>query len=348
MKIGVDAFLSDAQQQIAQAFASSVDEQIPGGIDQELREIFNQVAKGEEPQGLVKTRIDSIDRISGGLWPGLMTVLGARPGMGKSALAMNIAINVAMWVKSKIEAGDLERGGVVYFSLEDTRETFARRVLARASNIDLHLLNVRSVAPDRYANLVDGISRMSNLPLVVDDTGGLTSEDIWMRSMQHQIAVGTSLIIVDHMLELRDPGKDETETITRAAHNIRDMAKKMKVPVLALTQLNRNVEHRRDKRPTLADLKQSGKLEEAARCVMFLYREGYYVGEDESHNVELNIAKHTNGKTGVVHLWADMTTMLFRGWGESDGTFPTARDTDQADRSSKDGEFKEWQDRYDY
>lgn len=291
----------------------------PSQLDADLRRIFDEVTTGREPEGLCKTGFANLDAATGGLFPGIVTVLAGRPSMGKSAVLLNAATNAAM-------AGQR----VLVLSLEDTRRFIALRMLARFANIDLMQLTLRTVPTSRYTELLQGMCRVTDAGLWVDDTSGVSSADIRACIAAHRARHGLDLVIIDHLLEVRDDGENETQRVAAAATGIRDMAKELNIPVLLATQLNRDVEKRADKRPQLSDLKQAGRIEEVARAVWFLYRDGYYRGDDEAREIELIVAKTNHGRTGAVRLWGDLSRMFVRGWdNETDGVFRTHDDDQQ-------------------
>lgn len=346
---GLDKFISSAPGIVMDAVEEDDGEKQAKMIHDGVIELFKVAEKNEPPKGLRKTGISNLDLVSGGLWPGLLTVLAARPAMGKSAVGLNIAINVAMQIKGDIKSGEKKNGSVLFFSLEDTFESTVRRAVARSTKIDLAMFNMQGITQNHFPQLIESIRIYDGVPLAVIDSGGMTADDIRMCSIQHKLGHGLDLIVVDHVLEIDGPGKDETEIASRVVRRLRDLAKELGVPVLALAQLNRKVEDRRERRPVLSDLKQTGRIEEVARAVWLLYRDGYYTKDESSRDLELNIAKNTHGKTGLVHLWADMSTMTVRDWGEKDGEFPSEHGTDRTDRQNgKQSKFSSWQDRYDY
>lgn len=289
----------------------------PVKVGNDLPAIFDELESGKMPAGLVRTGIGTVDDLTGGLWPGLLHVCGARPGMGKSALCLNIGTNAALAGRPTL-----------YVPTEDARRYVVLRELARFSDVDLNDLMLRSVHADDWSKLVKGANQISNLPLWIDDTPGLSSERIAQVAALHKQVHGLDLLIVDHLGELCDKGDNQTNIIENAAKGLRDIAKELDIPVLLATQLNREVERRQDKRPTLHDLRQSGAIEQIARVVWFMYRRGYYrQGCEDDPDTQLIVAKATHGKTGTIRLWSDLSRMFIRGWEiDSDGPFPDERD----------------------
>lgn len=285
----------------------------PSSIGDGLGEVFKELESGQMPEGLVRTGIDAIDELTGGLWPGLLHVVGARPSMGKSALCLNIVTNCA-----------LQKRPALYIPTEDARRYIQLRELARFADVDLNDLMLRTVQPGDWQKLTSAANTLVDLPLWVDDSPGLSSERIGQIAALHKQMHGLELLVVDHLGELTDKAESQTAVIEAAAKGLRDIAKELDIPVLLATQLNREVERRTDKRPTLHDLRQSGAVEQIARVVWFMYRRGYYEqGCEDDPDTQLIVAKATHGKTGTIRLWSDLSRMFIRGWDlDTDGPFP--------------------------
>ena len=292
----------------------------PRHIDDDLYEIQKEILTGKKPEGVIKTGFRGIDYISGGLWPGFMHALAARPSMGKSLVAINIANNVS------------QRGEkVLYVTLEDTRKLSVYRMLARYAGLDLTDLTLgRLKESEQFACVTEAVVKLGGgKPLWVDDTAGLTSDAIVQICAAHMATEGLDLVIIDHLHEVTDKGESETVITTHAAQNFRNIAKDLNIPVLLVCQLNRALEARKDKRPTLADLRQSGAIEQVARVVWFLYRDGYYTGEQDRRDFEWHIAKANHGRTGIVKMWVNLAHMYACDWDvQQHGLWPSD-DTDR-------------------
>jgi len=308
----VPEFLAAARKSVTMASAiSGVGG--PVSIAENLGDLFIELESGKMPPGLVRTGINNIDDLTGGLWPGLLHVVGARPSMGKSALCLNIVTNCA-----------LQGRPALYIPTEDSTRYIQLRELARFGDVDLNDLMLRTVHKDDWRKLLDGAEKIRGLPLWIDDSPGLSSSRIGQIAALHKQVHGLDLLVVDHLGELEDKGDNQTNIIENAAKGLRDIAKELDIPVLLATQLNREVERRPDKRPTLHDLRQSGAVEQIARVVWFMYRRGYYErGCEDDPDTQLIVAKATHGKTGTIRLWSDLSRMFIRGWNlETDGPFP--------------------------
>jgi replicative DNA helicase len=287
----------------------------PRHLDEDAMDVIREISSGKLQEGVLSTGLRGIDYFSGGLWPGLLHVLAGRPAMGKSLAALNIANNVS-------QAGHK----VLYVVLEDTRKMAVYRMFARYADLDVTDLMMGRVSQyDEFARLRDAMVKISGKkPLWIDDTTGLTSAAVAQIAASHKIVHGLDLLIVDHLHEVADKGENETIITTKAAQTFRDIAKDLNIPVLLISQLNREVESARDRRPLLKHLRQSGAIEAVARVVWFMYREGYYTKEENRRDAEWIIAKANYGRTGVVRTWMNMSRMYIRDWNhETDGQWPS-------------------------
>ena len=286
----------------------------PRLIDDDVIEVHKEISSGKPPEGVITTGLKGLDYIGGGLWPGFLHVLAARPSMGKSTVLVNVANNVS------------QRGEkVLYITLEDTRKITVYRMFARYADIDLTDLTLGRVKEfDEFARLTQAMQVLSGKkPLWLDDTAGLTSEAIAQIAAHHHATHGLDLLIIDHLHEVTDQGESETAIISHAAQNFRNIAKDLNVPVLLACQLNRDVERRPNKRPILADLRQSGTIEAAARYVWFLYRDAYYTKDQGDKSMEWIISKANNGRHATLKMFAELSRMYVRDWDvSSDGLWP--------------------------
>jgi replicative DNA helicase len=301
----VGAFMLEAQKLIADATAATLTEgHLPTTLDSELLEAIHYLEQQGTPPGVIPVSIGEVDNYTGGIWPGMVTVIAGRPGMGKSAFLLNVAFNAA-------KAGKR----VLFFSLEDTRFVAALRLLARLSDMDLQALTLRRVREEQWRQLAAGAAAAYGLPLYMEDTAGLTTQQMHRIAAAHQAQHGLDLVIVDHLDEAGDTtGENETANTSARARGLRNLAKNLHVPMLLAHQLNRDLEKRADKRPALSDLRQSGVVEAVARAVWFLYRPFVYSGDtNEEHALELIVAKSNHGRTGTIRLWCDMSRMYMRG-----------------------------------
>jgi replicative DNA helicase len=225
----------------------------------------------------VTTGLRDLDRRLGGLQKSDLVILAGRPSMGKTALATNIGFNAANAEKDK-ETGTKHR--VAFFSLEMSAEQLAHRVMAEESGISSDRIRRGEVKQDEFSRIVEAAQRMSNVQFFIDDTPALTVPALRTRARRLKRQFGLDLIIVDYLQLMRSASakgsENRVQEISEITRGLKAVAKELEVPVLALSQLSRAVENREDKRPQLADLRESGSIEQDADVVMFVYREQYY------------------------------------------------------------------------
>ena len=238
-----------------------------------------------------------LDEITGGFQPGNLIILAARPSMGKSALVTNIAENAAL-------AGF----PVALFSLEMSESELAQRFVASQARIRGEELRKGRVAEDRWTKILTACERLHNAPLRVDDSSDIGVLEVRAKSrrLHNELDGGLGLIIVDYLQLMRHEGRVENrvEQVGQISRGLKALARELKVPVIALSQLSRAVEQRGgEKKPILSDLRESGNLEQDADLVMFIYREEYYDKDSERPGeADIIIAKHRNGPTGDMIL----------------------------------------------
>ena len=280
----------------------------------------------------VTTGLVDLDKKLGGLQPSDLVILAGRPSMGKTALATNIAFNAALAYKLAPENG----GRVAFFSLEMSAEQLATRILAEQTGISSDRIRRGEISrDDDFSRLVIAAQDLQTLPMHIDDTPGLSVPAMRTRARRLKRRQGLGLIVVDYLQLMRSPAglrsENRVQEVSEITRGLKAIAKELEVPVLALSQLSRAVEQRDDKRPQLADLRESGSIEQDADVVMFIFREQYYhergepkQRDDESsekfaerhsrwlergervHNVaEVNIAKQRHGPIGTVELYFD-------------------------------------------
>ena len=239
-----------------------------------------------------------LDEITGGFQPGNLVILAARPSMGKSALVVNMAENAA------IDANQ----PVALFSLEMSETELAQRFVASQARIKGDELRKGRVAEHKWPKILEASSRLAGSPLFIDDSSDLSVLDVRAkaRRLHQQHADGLGLILIDYLQLMRAGGSgtdNRVEQIGQISRGLKTLARELEVPVIALSQLNRGVEQRHDKRPVLSDLRESGAIEQDADLVMFIYRDEYYDDESEREGIaDLIISKHRNGALGTVEL----------------------------------------------
>jgi replicative DNA helicase len=274
------------------------------------------------------TGMDDLDKMMGGLQKSDLVILAGRPGMGKTALGTNIAYNVAKaWRGEQQADGTIKTvdGGIVgYFSLEMSSEQLATRVLAEQAGVPSSDIRRGAIHEDQFDRIVEVAQEMQRLPLYIDQTGGLSIHQLAARARRLKRQRGLDLLIVDYLQLATGTSRRSTENrvqeITEITTNLKALAKELNIPILALSQLSRQVESRDDKRPQLSDLRESGSIEQDADVVLFVFREEYYLknrkpkeGTEEffkwvaemeqmAGRAEVIIGKQRHGPTGTVEM----------------------------------------------
>ena len=279
------------------------------------------------------THLDDLDQKLGGMHPSDLLVLAGRPSMGKTALATNIGFNVARRYRYEL-APDLpagvrclDGGRVLFFSLEMSAEQLALRILADASGVSSDRVRKGEIRADEFGRIRDAAIELSEIPLFIDATGGLPISKLAARARRQQRKTGLDLIIVDYLQLItvgdRNSNRNRVQEVSEITSALKALAKELGVPILALSQLSRQVENREDKRPQLSDLRESGSIEQDADAVMFVYREAYYLERTEpregspehiewqqslealKHQAEVIVGKQRHGPIGTVKLAFD-------------------------------------------
>ncbi|ABD87844.1 replicative DNA helicase [Rhodopseudomonas palustris] len=275
----------------------------------------------------IATGLRDLDNKMGGLQHSDLIIVAGRPGMGKTALATNIAYNVARAYRGEIQADGTNKtvnGGIVgFFSCEMSAEQLATRILAEQTGISSSMIRRGGISEADFDKIRDYSIELQSLPLFVDETGGLSISQLTARARRLKRQKGLDLIIVDYIQLLQGSGKrsdNRVQEVTEITTSLKALAKELNVPVIGLSQLSRQVESRDDKRPQLSDLRESGSIEQDADVVMFVYREEYYLQNKEPRpgtpehekwttdmdlvhgKAEVIIGKQRHGPTGTVDL----------------------------------------------
>lgn len=236
-----------------------------------------------------------LDAKTSGLNPSDLLIIAARPAMGKTAFVLNIATHVAMHVHVP----------VLMFSLEMSADQMAKRIIACEAEIDSMKLKNADLDSDDWLKLGQASGKLSEIPLYIDDTPGLSSAELRAKCRKAKLEKGIGLIIIDYLqlMESKNKNSSRQQEISEISRSLKILAKELKVPVIALSQLSRASEARTDHRPMLSDLRESGAIEQDADIVMFLHREDYYNPDTEKKNIaEVILAKNRSGSTGTVEL----------------------------------------------
>ncbi|QNN21125.1 replicative DNA helicase [Planctomycetales bacterium ZRK34] len=255
-----------------------------------------------------------LDEYLGGLQRGDMLILAARPSMGKTALALNIAENIA------VQSGGQGRP-VAVFSIEMGKQQLADRLLSSYSGVDSQKMRRNMLSADDLHRLQEAASDLTAAPVFIDDTPGLSVLQLRAKARRLAARHDIEVIIIDYLQLMTSPGAESRQVeVSEISRGVKALARELKVPVICLSQLNRNPEGRESKRPMLSDLRESGSIEQDADVVMMLHRESYYHKGDEEwaadhphgeNEAELIIAKQRNGPTGLVPLHFNGNTTRF-------------------------------------
>ncbi|MDX6648607.1 MAG: replicative helicase, partial [Solirubrobacteraceae bacterium] len=263
-------------------------------LDEELDKLHRLSLEGTALTG-VPSGFDRLDELTGGFQPGNLIIIAARPSMGKSALVANIAENAA-----------LDHGHpVALFSLEMSESELAQRFVASQASIKGEDLSKGRVAEKRWPKILAATNKLSQAPLYIDDSSDVGLLEIRAKARRLHAQKEIGLIIIDYLQLLRADSRIENrvEQVGQMSRGLKILARELNVPVIALSQLNRGVEARTDKRPLLSDLRESGSIEQDADVVMFIYRDEYYNDESEREGeADIIISKHRNGALGDVTL----------------------------------------------
>ena len=253
-----------------------------------LASSLSNIEKAYQKEGKISgipSGLDDLDRKTGGLNDSDLIILAGRPAMGKTALATNIAYNVAEYM-SRAKDMDSHSRGVAFFSLEMSADQLATRILSSAAGISSHKMRNGDIDNAEFTRIAAAVRELESIPLYIDDTPGLNINTIRTRARRLKRNKGLGLIVIDYIQLIVGSGSKKTEgnrvqELSEISRGLKILAKELKVPVIALSQLNRGVEQRDDKRPVMSDLRESGSIEQDADIVMFVFRENYYIQNEE-------------------------------------------------------------------
>lgn len=327
---------------IAQEDVTAEPESLHELLLQEMERI--DAAEGKHISG-VATGFDDLDELTSGLQAGEMLILAARPSMGKTALALNLAEQIAFGgVTPWSPPSKANPVAIGVFSLEMSRAALTQRLLSARSGIDSHKLRTGAVGHDDWQKLQQACDELSRAPIVIDDTPGMSVLMLRARARRMKQKHDVRCVVIDYLQLLTAPGsarESRQVEVSEISRSIKALARELNIPVVCLAQLNRGAEQREGNRPRMSDLRESGSIEQDADVVMLLHREAYYhrgdpewaeENPDKANLSEIIIAKQRNGPTGVVKLLWDSGTTRFKNfdhfhggdsWGHEDFAAPS-------------------------
>ncbi len=314
--------VSGALDQSEQIVYSIGDRQISGAfvpVNRLMKDAFEHIDRLFHMRGDrtgLTAGFNDIDQMTTGFQPGNFIILAARPGMGKTSFALNMAVAAAREANAPC----------AFFSLEMSNDELVQRLICSEARISMHDMRRGHIKPHQWEDISRAMGSLNELPIYLDDSGGLSVSEVRSRCRRLKSTSGLSAVFIDYLQLLR-PGvlsknANRNEELSEICRTLKVTAKDLGVPIVALAQLNRGVESRTDKRPMLSDLRDSGSLEQEADMVAFLFRDGYYNPEGPEPDVtEFIIAKHRNGPTGMVRLRFQKEYTLFVPYGD-DSHYP--------------------------
>ncbi|PKM84015.1 MAG: replicative DNA helicase [Firmicutes bacterium HGW-Firmicutes-13] len=253
----------------------------------------------------VPSGFNDLDNLTSGFQGSDLIIIAARPGMGKTTLALNMASHI----------GTKEKLPVAIFSLEMSKEQLVQRILCAQANIDAHRLRRGLLSGEDWPKLTRAVGPLAEAPIFIDDTAAISVMELRAKTRRLMAQHGLSIVFIDYLQLMRAHGKQENrqQEISSISRSLKALAKELNVPVVALSQLSRAVESRNDKKPILSDLLESGGIEANADLVAFIYREDYYKHDTEHKNIaEIIIAKQRNGPIDTIKLYFQDTFTKFQ------------------------------------
>ncbi|MCP4166531.1 MAG: replicative DNA helicase [Chloroflexi bacterium] len=273
-----------------------------------MRTVMDELDELHRRQGEVMgvpSGFRDLDKLLGGMQKSDLLIVAARPGMGKTSMAMTMALNSSKRYGARV--------GV--FSLEMSNEQLVTRLLSQESRIDSQRLRLGQIAENEWGRLAEAAGTLSECSIYIDDSAALTPFELRTKARRMHAEHGMDLLIVDYMqlMHLGSRSENRVQEMSVISRSLKQLARELKVPLVALSQLSRQVESRADKRPQLSDLRESGSIEQDADVVMFVFREDVYKENSERQNIaEIIVAKHRHGPTGSIDLFFEKDFTTFR------------------------------------
>ena len=272
-------------------------------MDQLLADALERIAELQKNKGALrglKTGFADLDKKTAGLQKGDLVIIGARPAMGKTTFAQNLAYNIA----------NINKKGVLFFSMEMAANEIVDRMISDIADVDNWRMRTGNLSDEEFSRIGDALGEIDELPIYIDDTSAMTIAELRNKARRAMHDHGIGVVIVDYLQLMAGSDRyagNRVQEVTEISRGLKILARELEIPVVALAQLSRNVTGRDDPRPVLSDLRESGSIEQDADLVMFLHRIDYYKKpEEEDTNItELLIRKHRHGAIGVIELYFD-------------------------------------------
>ncbi|MBO4813264.1 replicative DNA helicase [Candidatus Saccharibacteria bacterium] len=272
-------------------------------IDQLLADAFDRIDDLHKNKGALrglKTGFRDLDKKTAGFQKGDLIIIGARPAMGKTTFAQNLAYNIAT----------INKKGVLFFSMEMAANEIVDRMISDVSGVDNWKMRTGNLSDEEFQKIGDAMDEMDELPIYIDDTSSMTVVELRNKARRAMHDHDIGVVIVDYLQLIQGSDRykgNRVQEVTEVSRGLKILARELSIPVIALAQLSRNVTGRDDPRPVLSDLRDSGSIEQDADLVMFLHRPDYYKQNDdnyeETHITELLVAKHRHGAVGKIELY---------------------------------------------
>ncbi|MBQ9018570.1 replicative DNA helicase [Candidatus Saccharibacteria bacterium] len=272
-------------------------------MDVLLADAFERIEELSKNKGVLrglKTGFRDLDKKTAGFQQGDLIIIGARPAMGKTTFAQNLAYNIA----------SINKRGVLFFSMEMAANEIVDRMISDVSGVDNWKMRTGNLSEDEFSRINDAMGEMDELPIYIDDTSSMTIMDVRNKARRAAHDHDIGIVIVDYLTLIQGSNRyagNRVQEVTEISRGLKILARELKIPVIALAQLSRNVTGRDDPRPVLSDLRESGSIEQDADLVMFLHRPDYYRQNDDNYEptniTELLVQKHRHGAVGKIELY---------------------------------------------
>lgn len=297
-----DTLIGEAERQLFEVSDKIVkSDYVP--MEELLADAFDRIEELHKNKGALrglKTGFRDLDKKTAGFQKGDLVIIGARPAMGKTTFAQNLAYNIA----------SINKKGVLFFSMEMAANEIIDRMISDVSGVDNWKMRTGNLTDEEFSRIGDALGEMDEIPIYIDDTSSMTIVELRNKARRAMHDHDIGIVIVDYLQLIQGSDRykgNRVQEVTEISRGLKILARELEIPVIALAQLSRNVTGRDDPRPVLSDLRESGSIEQDADLVMFLHRPDYYKQNDdnyeETHITELLVAKHRHGAVGKIELY---------------------------------------------